>query len=174
MKISSWRYSWAKANPSLLSGHSELGKKKINESNCYVIQEFLNGNLFTRWNNKCWGTLPTDLTIQQVLMESLKSIGGLYSWKRNGWSTLPYYTKITTKIEKLSNSKQHNKGYQMTWSTMIWDPKDTATILEYLQSHNSFSHSEFLIDASNCIASSISNAQLAEEVGKSIIASIEG
>ena len=80
-------------------------KKKINESNCYVIQEFLNGNLFTRWNNKCWGTLPTDLTIQQVLMESLKSIGGLYSWKRNGWSTLPYYTKITTKIEELRNSK---------------------------------------------------------------------
>ena len=91
-----------------------LEKKKINESNCYVIQEFLNGNLFTRWNNKCWGTLPTDLTIQQVLMESLKSIGGLYSRKRNGWSTLPYYTKITTKIEKLSNSKQQNKGYQMT------------------------------------------------------------
>ena len=62
----------------------------------------------------------------------------------------------------------------MTQSTMIRDPKDTATILEYLQSHNSFKYSEFLIDASNCIASSISNAQLAEEVGKSIVASIEG
>ena len=117
MKISSWRYSWAKANPSLLPGHAELGKR-INESNCYVIQEFLNGNLFTRWNNKCWGTLPTDLTIQQVLMESLKSIGSLYSWKRNGWKTLPYYTKITTKIEKLSNSKQQNKGYR--WPKAQW------------------------------------------------------
>ena len=78
---------------------------------------------------------------------------------------MPYYTKITTKIEELRNSKQQNKGYQMTQSTMIRDPKDTATILEYLQSHNSFKY---------CIASSISNAQLAEEVGKSIIASMEG
>ena len=57
--------------------------------------------------------------------------------------TLPYYTKITTEMEKLSNS-------------------------------NSFKYGEFLTDTSNGIPSSISNAQLAEEEGKSIIVSMEG
>ena len=126
-----------------------------------MFQKFLNENLFARWRDNHWSAMPTDLIIEQVLMRSLKSKGGLTHGRgmdetqRTRWLlTMTDFAQIATEMEKLSSSKQH-KSNQMPQSTMIRDSKDTAIILEYLQSHNPFQYSEYLVDISNGIASSV-------------------
>ena len=58
----------------------------------------------------------------------------------------------------------------MTPSTKKRGTTDTATIFEYLESHDPFEDSDYLFDISTGIASGDSNAYMAEEVGRSIIA----
>ena len=124
------------------SGHSSYAKSvnlflqdmlNLEKNNRCVFQEFMNGNLLVRQSDKYWSGLPTDLIIEQVLMWSLKSKGGLTHGRgmdetqRTRWLlTLPDYAQIATKMEKLSSSKQHNKSDQLSQSTMVRDSKDTA------------------------------------------------
>ena len=87
---------------------------------------------------------------------------------------MPDYAQIRIEMEKLSSSEQHSKNNSMIPSVAKRDYTDTATIFENLESHDPFEECEHLFDISNGIASSNSNAHMAEDIGKAIIASMEG
>lgn len=123
----------------------------------------------------------TDLIIEQVLMRSLKSKSGITHGRgmdetqRTRWLlTMPDYAQITCEMEKLSSYKK--TAIQLSASTLQRDMADTAIILEYLESHDPFENekSDYLYDISTGIASSVSNVHMAEDLGKSIITSMEG
>ena len=42
-----------------------------------IFHDFMNGNHVIRRSDRYWGELSTDLIIKQVLMRSIKSVGGL-------------------------------------------------------------------------------------------------
>ena len=47
------------------------------ETSPAVYQSFIDGYHTVRRSNRCWAGLSVDLTIEQVLMRNVKSIGGL-------------------------------------------------------------------------------------------------
>ena len=170
----SWHNSYTKSVHLFLQSMLNL-----EESHPHVFQEFMNGNMFVRRSDQFWGALATDLIIEQVLMRSLKSKGGITHGRgmdeaqRTRWLlTMPDYAQIETEMEKLSS--YNNATSQIRVSTMKRDMADTAIILEYLESNNPFEKSDYLYDISSGITSSVSNVNMAEHIGKSIITSMEG
>lgn len=114
-------------------------------------------------------------------MRSLKSKGGITHGRgmnetqRARWLlTMPDYAQITTEMEKLTSSEQQKKDNKIIPSAVKRDYTGTATLFEYLENHDPFEESEHLFDISTGIASSVSNTHMAQDVGKSIIACMEG
>ena len=50
---------------------------ELERTNKNVFERFKNGGFIVRRSNRYWAGLPNDLIIEQVLMRSLKTTGGL-------------------------------------------------------------------------------------------------
>ena len=70
-------------------------KKCLNWKKVYTT--FLDGNHIVRRSDRFWGGLSTDLIIKQVLMRSVKSVGGMSEAQRAQWLlSMPACAEINT------------------------------------------------------------------------------
>ena len=112
-----------------------------------VYQHFQNGLHVTRRSERYWAGLSTDLVIEQVLMRSMKTSGGLTRGRgmteqqRVIWSlALPACAEVNRAMQELTgvlfNSGEQNQD--MTQSRQVRDWKDTQALLCFLQESNPF------------------------------------
>ena len=113
-----------------------------------VQQKFNKGLHVIRRSNRQWAGLSSDLVIEQVLMRSLKTSGGLTRGRgmtehqRLLWLlSRPACTEVNQAMQELTgvnyNTGEQNKD--MTAARQARDWKDTLTVLQYLRERNPFS-----------------------------------
>ena len=112
-----------------------------------VYQAFMSGNHVVRRSDRFWAGLSTDLVIEQVLMRSVKSTGGMTRGRgmselqRTLWLlSMPACAEINTAMQQLTSvdfntSEQHK---EVGRSRVNRDEKDTLSFLSYLQQRNPF------------------------------------
>ena len=127
-------------NNYLKSVHLYLQKMSIlPEEHPDVYQSFLDGLHVTRRSNRQWAGLSTDLIIEQVLMRSLKTSGGLTRGRgmteqqRTIWTlAMPKCAEINHTMQELSGVWQatgkQNKDMSPSRLTRNW--KDSCSIFE--------------------------------------------
>ena len=149
-----------------------------------VYRAFASGLHVARRSNQFWTGLSIDLVIEQVLMRSLKTGGGLTRGRgfkeqqRLIWLlSMPACTETNHIMQELTgvqfNSGQQNKD--MSKARQTRDMKDTVTILMALATHNPFSldTDSNLINIMNGVnADSNDNADTAKIVGEKILSSM--
>ncbi len=113
-----------------------------------VQQHFNKGLHVIRSSNSLWAGLSSDIIIEQVLMRSLKTSGGLTRGRgmtehqRLLWLlSRPACAEVNQAMQELTevnyNTGEQNKD--MTAARQARDWKDTLTVLQYLQERNPFS-----------------------------------
>ena len=112
-----------------------------------VYQHFQNGLHVIRRSERYWAGLSTDLVIEQVLMRSMKTSGGLTRGRgmteqqRVIWSlAMPACAEVNRAMQELTgalfNSGEQNKD--MTQARQVCDWKDTQVLLCFLYESNPF------------------------------------
>jgi len=107
-----------------------------------VYQHFRDGLHVIRRSNQLWAGLSSDLVIEQVLMRSLKTSGGLTrGWGMTEKQRLPWLfsrpacAEVNQAMQEFTginyNTGEQNKD--MTAARQARDWKDTLTALQYLQ-----------------------------------------
>ena len=153
-----------------------------------VFRKFLCGHHVIRRSDRFWAGLSTDLTIEQVLMRSLKVSGGLTRGtgmgeaERSVWLLcMPACSEISVAMQdvtevSLKTSEQHVQHKDSSASRQRRDHQDTTTILLYLQPRNPFSEVHVLIRsiATGRDADPAANPDKAKEIGDQILKSMTG
>ena len=149
-----------------------------------VYQHFKNGMHVVRRSDRYWAGLSTDLVIEQVLMRSIKSSGGLTRGRgmteqqRLVWSlSMPACAEVNRVMQELTgvsyNSGEQNKDITVARQTRDW--KDTHKILSYFQERDPFTTNPVLHSISTgAHAHSTVNVDKARSVGIKILSSMEG
>lgn len=175
------------------SGHNHYTKSiyiylqsmaDLSETNHDVYQKFVEGFHVVRRSNRLWAGLWTDLIIEQVLMRSLKTSGGLTRGRgmteqqRAIWLlSAPACAEVNRAMQDLTDVKystgEQNK--EMTKARQARDMKDTETILCALEDRNPFSPDSDLRNIMNGVtADPAVNVDKAKECGKKILTSMTG
>ena len=110
----------------LQSAHYYLQQMSdLEETHPDVHQKFLDGFHIVRRSNQCWAGLSSDLVIEQMLMRSLKSIGGLTHGSgmtedmRNLWTlSAPVTSKYNSAMQDFTDltytaSPQHKDSIEV-------------------------------------------------------------
>ena len=149
-----------------------------------VHEKFMSGYHSVRRSDRFWGGLSTDLIIEQVLMRSVKTSGGLTRAKginkhqRLVWLlSLPICTETNRVMQSLSgvdcNSGKQNKD--ICKAGMQCDLKDTVTVLISLAERSPFAEDPSLRNIMTGVnADSNVNVDAAPEVGTKILESMTG
>ena len=149
-----------------------------------VYQHFQDGLHVIRRSDRYWAGLSSDLVIEQVLMRSMKTSGGLTRGRgmteqqRVSWSlAMPACAEVNRAMQELTSvsfdSGEQNKD--MAKSRQARDWKDAQTQLAYLQERNPFTCDHSLRSISTGVhAHSTVNVDAAKAVGNTILASMEG
>ncbi len=142
-----------------------------------VQRHFNKGLHVIRRSNRLWVGLSSDLVIEQVLMRSLKTSGGLTRGRgmteqqRLLWPR-PACAEINQAMQELTgvnyNTGEQNKD--MTAARQARDWKDTLTVLQFLQERNPFSSDPSLRSiATGVHAHPTVNVDKAVEIGDMIL-----
>ncbi len=149
-----------------------------------VYHHFQAGLHVVRRTDRYWAGLSSDLVIEQVLMKSIKTSGGLTRGRgmteqqRLIWLlSMPACAEINRVMLELTgvsySTSEQNKD--MTKARQDRDWKDTQTLLKYLHERNPFTSEDRLHSISTGVhASSSVNVDAAKDVGNTILASMEG
>ena len=149
-----------------------------------VQRHFDEGLHVIRRSDRVWAGLSSDLVIEQVLMRSLKTSGGLTRGRgmtehqRLLWLlSRPACAQVNQAMQELTGVN-YNTGEQnqdMTKARQARDWKDTLTVLQYLQERNPFTSDPSLRSiATGVHAHSTANVDKAVEVGNMILTSMHG
>ncbi|XP_069109699.1 uncharacterized protein [Argopecten irradians] len=141
---------FAAAGHNLYTKSSYLYLQKMQEleqEHPEVFHAFVSGNHVLRRSDRFWAGLSTDLVIEQALMRSIKSVGGLTRGRgmseqqRAVWLlSMPACADINqamqdaTEVNYITN-EQHK---ECSKSRRERDGKDTAMVLDYLVQRNPF------------------------------------
>ena len=137
-----------------------------------------------RRSNRLWAGLSTDLVIEQVLMRSLKTSGGLTRGRgmtERQWGiwllSMPAHAEMNHAMLELTgvsySTGEQNKD--MTKSRQARDMKDTRTLLLALAERNPFTtHTDLINIMTGVHAESSVNVEKAREVRQSILDSMTG
>ena len=112
-----------------------------------VYRLFKEGLHVVRRSDRYWAGLSSNLIIEQVLMRSMKTSGGLTRGRgtteqqRLIWLlSMPACAEVNKSMQELTgvsyNTGEQNKD--ITKARMARDWKDTTTVLKYLQDKNPF------------------------------------
>ena len=112
-----------------------------------VHQHFKRGLHVVRRSDRHWAGLSSDLIIEQVLMRSMKTSGGLTRGRgmteqqRLIWLlSMPACADVNKAMQELTgvnyNTGEQNKDITVARQARDW--KDTLTVLNYLQERNPF------------------------------------
>lgn len=135
-----------------------------------------NGYFTIRRSNKFWSGIWSDMTIEQVLMRSMKTSGGLTTGRGmspatiSRWvNTMPSTSKVTEAIEEFSGvsgatSEQH---IDLRESRQSRDQRDIQILVEWLRVHNPFERPTTLLTSisTGVVANEYVNCDDAEKVG---------
>jgi len=150
-----------------------------------VYESFCNGHHVIRRSERYWAGLSPDLVIEQVLMRSVKTTGGLTRGRGIGESqrtqwllSTPACAEINSAIQEVTgtqycSSEQHKEAAD---SRQLRDDKDTVAVFQYLSSRDPFgSESPSLFNIANGMTSGKDvNADEAKEVGHQILQTMLG
>ena len=167
------------------SAHLYLQKMDdLPKSHPDIHNSFQSGYHVVRQSNRYWAGLSTDLFIEQVLMRSLKTTGGLTQGRgmtellRSIWLlSMPACAEINFAMQELTDvkyitSEQHIDN---TKARQQRDIKDTNGILAFLIQYNPFSSDPSLHSiVSGVAAGERVDVYRAKDVGKKIIGSLIG
>lgn len=175
------------------SGHNLYAKSvylylqsmsKLNETHPDVYQQFENGYHVVRRSDRYWAGLSTDLVIEQVLMRSMKTCGGLTRGRgmsetqRTVWLlSTPACAEINRAMQEFtgiyySSSEQHVDSREARISR---DHNDMMELLQFLEARNPFRDDPALCNvATGVTADDTVNVDKAKEVGTSVIKSLVG
>ena len=156
----------------------------LQEDHPEVYQHFQDGLHVIRRSDRYWAGLSSDLVIEQVLMRSMKTSGGLTRGRgmteqqRVIWSlAMPACAEVNKAMQELTgvsfNSGEQNKDMAQARQARDW--KDTQTLLRYLQERDPFTSDPSLRSICTGVhAHSTVNVDTAKVVGNAILASMEG
>ena len=175
------------------SGHSLYAKSayiylqtmsNLQETHPQVYAKFQEGYHVVRRSDRLWAGLSTDLVIEQVLMRSLKTTGGLTRGRgmterqRTVWLlSTPACAEVSRAMQEVTNitydtSKQHKETSQ---ACLQRDLKDSLKILEYLLARNPFDNRmELMSIDTGEIAVATVNVDQAKKIGHDILESMCG
>ncbi|CAC5363750.1 unnamed protein product [Mytilus coruscus] len=149
-----------------------------------IYRIFLEGYHVLRRRDRYWAGLSTDLVIEQVLMRSVKTSGGLTRGRgttetqRAQWLlSMPSCANVNTAMQNLTGvgfytSEQHK---EMSYSRKKRDKMDTLKILSFLQERNPFADDKSLRNIETGVtAESSVNVDKAKEIGMKIIEYMAG
>ena len=157
---------------------------KLPEQHPEIHQHFKESLHVIRRSDRCWSGLSPDLVIEQCLMRSLKTTGGLT--RGSGFSetqrllwvlSMPACVEINSPIQQLTNvkystSEQHK---EVTYARVARDAKDTQEVLLYLSQRSPFTAETSLRNIeTGVIAPPHVNVYEPKSIGKHILASMEG
>ena len=143
------------------------------------------GFFAVRRSDKYWCGIWTDMTIEQVLMRSLKTSGGLTRWRGISPSaiakwvhSMPAASRVIDAMETFGGvacvtSQQH---VDLRESDQKRDHADTVTFLTWLNLHHPFQRASPLLAslASGVVASAAVNCDDALSVGEASMKAMEG
>ena len=157
---------------------------ELQEKHPDVHNSFQDGLHVVRRSDRYWAGLSTDLVIEQVLMRSVKTCGGLTRGRgmsetqRLVWLlSMPACADVNNAMQNLTGvkyvtSEQHK---DTTRARQERDYKDTNEIITYLSQRNPFSSDPSLHSiSSGVVAGEDVNAEKAKEVGEKILTSMIG
>ena len=152
---------------------------KLEDEHPTVYRHFMQGLHVVRRSNRLWAGLPTDLVIEQALMRTLKTTGGLTRGRgmteqqRLTWlMAMPACAEVNKIMQDVTginyNTGEQNKDMSVTRQDRDW--KDTNTVLRYLSDRNPFTSDIGLHNISTGVhAHSSLDVDLAKTVGKAIL-----
>ena len=158
---------------------------ELKKTNPEVYKHFSSGNHVIRRTDKFWAGLSTDLVIEQVLMRSVKTVGGMTRGRgmsesqRAQWLlSMPACAEINNAMqeftEQIDDSQEQHKD--MFEARIKRDSKDRNTFLDYLndrnpfadQNENSLRNIETGVLADSCV-----NVDNAKTIGLQVIEDME-
>ena len=156
----------------------------LEETHPEVYRSFQEGHHVIRRTDRYWAGLSTDLIIEQVLMRSVKSRGGLTRGRgidetqRLVWlMSMPACSEVNFAMQSISGVKyETSEQHKDAMNTRVKrDVKDTFQILESLRQWDPFGSEMSLHSlATGIVASESVNVDRAGEVGQSILDSMVG
>ena len=175
------------------SGHSLYAKSayiylqtmlRLQESHLDVHKKYLEGYHAVRRSDRFWAGLSSDLVIEQVLMRSIKTDGGLTRGKgitenqRLVWvMSRPACVSTNEAMQKLSGvtyetSEQHK---DTSAARQTRDVSDTLKLISYLRERSPFVDRECLVNIANGMTAPAGvNVEKSKEVGEKILSSMVG
>ena len=149
-----------------------------------VHSKFLVGHHVIRRSDRYWAGLSSDLIIEQVLMRSIKTTGGLTRGRgmtetqRLVWVlSVPVCVEMNHSMQEFTNvqyatSDQHK---DMSQSRQERDVKDTNTMLLFLASRDPFGDDPSLHSiATGATAGNKVNVDVAKKIGDKVLESLAG
>ena len=168
----------------LKSVHIYLQKMaKLPEQHLEIHQHFKEGLHVICQSDRCWSGLSPDLVIEQCLMRSLKSTGGLT--RGRGFSetqrllwvlSMQACAEINSSMQQLTNvkystSEQHKEA---TYAKVKRDAEDTQEVILYLSQRGPFTAETSLRNiATGVTAPPHVNVHESKSIGNHILASME-
>ena len=152
-------------------------------TNPEAYKMFMDGFFFVRRSDRYWSALSPDLIIEQVLMAALKNCRSGITHGRGTdecqiltWLySRPAYAQLKMELGHLFKHDHKFIIKELTNSRIEQDTKDIQKILEYFEQNNPFKvESEYLVDISNGLSYSNSNAHKALDVGNAILNDMDG
>lgn len=148
-----------------------------------VHAAFLNGHYAIRRSDRYWGRLSSDLIIEQVLMKSLKSAGGLTRGRgmteqqRTLWLfSMPICVSFNNAMQDFTKtqyetSEQHK---EVGKSRVKKDKKDISTMYSFLKLRNPFISDDNILKNidTGVTATSDVNVEQAKVIGEGILSSM--
>ena len=149
-----------------------------------VFTFFMSGHHVIRRSDRYWAGLSSDLVIEQTLMRTMKTTGGLTRGRgmaelqRMQWLlSMPACSSVNAAMQTLTEadfvtSDQHK---DVTTARQARDDKDARSLLDYLQHRDPFERDTSLQNiATGVTANSTVNVDQAREVGCKILQSMTG
>jgi hypothetical protein len=157
---------------------------KLEDSNPVVYSKFMDGFHVVRRSDRFWAGLSPDLVIEQVLMRSLKTTGGLTRGRgmtetqRLVWClSRPVCAEVNDAMQQLtsvlySTSEQHK---DLSKARKGRDMADTNKLVAILAERNPFEDSPSLQNIVTGVATREDvNVEQAEQVGQKILSDMTG
>ena len=159
---------------------------KLEETHPYVYSKFLEGLFVIRQTKSYWAGIFSDLCIEQVLMGSIKSVGGLTRGRGFEESTrlvwllsMPVCGEVHNAVQDVTNlcSQGDNEVHKDLMKARITrDSKDIQCILDFFGERKPFSKDNVDLRSlsSGVIADDSVNVDSAQTIGSTILTSLFG
>ena len=148
-----------------------------------IYHSFSKGFHVVRRTNRYWAGLSSDLAIEQILMRSVKTVGGMTRGRgmdeaqRSLWIlSRPVCSEINNQMQGLIRPKDSNdKHKECSEARIKRDSRDVHIMIDYLLDRNPFSSEKELRSiSSGVVASEKTNVDNAKQLGSEIVKNMEG